>query len=213
MSAPVPDFSNAAFVIGSEIAPDHFPVRKERRLFDRGPHLASLIHKRGEDVLDWAIDLTRWLEPGETVTGARAACLPRDLKVVQVEFAPTGLVLWLADGNDGVRHEVQAYVTTSRGKRKLVRFYVITRSSIVFGTGLLIRLLVEDLVVTLPGSGTPEGPDVGPVVSFSLLQVVFPNLPVGSQSNMTVTLTNTGDTDLIITGITVAGDFALVSAS
>lgn len=129
--APAPVSSDLAITTGVAIPQDAVPVRTHRRVHDRGAHMMEMLHKRTEDTLDYCVDLTRWLEPGETVTGARAYALPQDLKIPRLQYAPRAVVVWLSEGCDGGRHTVFCQFTTSLGKVKLIRFVVITRGRLM----------------------------------------------------------------------------------
>ena len=89
--------------------------------------MMDLLHKRAEDTLDYFIDLLRWLDSDEVLTACQAYSDPATLVVAQAQFAPTGVVLWLKGGGDGVRQTVFCRVWTSRENVKLFRFIVLTR--------------------------------------------------------------------------------------
>jgi hypothetical protein len=204
MSAAVLDFSNVPWIVGAGIEASALPVRKDRRIVDKGPHMAELVHKRGEDTLDYFIDLSRWLEPHEVIVVARARTLPADLQVLRVDFAPQGAVVWLSQGADGVRHEVQAQVQTSLGKVKLIRFFAITRGNGVPPLPPPITITVPDLEIVL----APTSP--GLEVSATTIDFGTTDLSGGEGI---VTIKNTGTAPLIITSITTTGPFSVVSTS
>jgi aryl-phospho-beta-D-glucosidase BglC (GH1 family) len=124
----MPDTSER--VTGTLIAETALPLTKMRRVFDRGSSMMSLVHKRAEDTLDYFIDLLRWLEPDESIVSCEAytgPTEPQELVIDRLNYAGTGVVLWIKGGGDGARYTVFCKVVTSRGKVKLFRFVMVTR--------------------------------------------------------------------------------------
>lgn len=113
-------------VIGTAIPDAQLPYSKERRIFDRGATMVQGQYKRSEDTLDYYIDLSKFLEPRETINSARAGSNTASMSVERVEFAPTGVVVWISGGKDLERNTVVAWVTTSLGKVKIFRFIIKT---------------------------------------------------------------------------------------
>lgn len=116
-------------IAGTLIAEAEFPLSKLRLIFDRGAHMMSLVHKRAEDTLDYFIDLARWLEPDESIVACEAYTGPTEpqaLMVDRLQYAGTGVVIWLRSGGNGVRYSVFCRVITSRGKDKLFEFAMTT---------------------------------------------------------------------------------------
>lgn len=116
-------------VAGTLVAEADLPQSKARMIFDRGTYMTSVVHKRVEDILDYFIDLARWLEPDETIIACEAytgPTAPEILVVQRLQYAPTGVVLWLKDGGDNVRYSVFCRVITNQGKRKLFEFSMLT---------------------------------------------------------------------------------------
>lgn len=124
---PAPSFYRRV-VTATPIPEAELPYRKARRVFDYGAHMMQLVHKRAEDNLDYYIDMTRFLEPGDTIVGARASTgNPFDLFVTRLEYADTGIVVWLGGGGDNVRYLVEVIATTAGNRRKRYAFQMITR--------------------------------------------------------------------------------------
>lgn len=192
------------------------PLTKLRRVFDKGAHMMDLHHKRGEDELDYFIDLARWLEPDEAIISARAwvgdllATLtgsvtivpdPYQLTAFRADFAPTGVVVWLRGGNDGRRYVVSCLIQTDLGKIKLIRFAIITR-----GTGTLASLLLPIIRVTDITVNLVQAPITVAPPTFGLVAV-------GAEQISAVTITNnTGLDPLVVLSITGTGDFTPVGA-
>lgn len=210
-SAPAPLSSNA--IVGKPIAEETMPFRHERRVHDRGLFMVEAMRKRSEDVLDYHLDFTNWLESGETVESARAWVepmgepTPGDLFVFKAQFGDSGALVWLANGADGGRALVYVRVGTSGGRFKLVRFVVFTRgvpTDLVFFSG--------DADVTVGGNTPPVDPppDVDPtkILTPSPSSLTFAALDIGDVSvAQDVTLTNAGTRELSVYTIVVTGDF------
>lgn len=219
MSEHAPVFSDP--VIGTPIQENAFPVNRQRRVSDRGTHMLETHQKRSEDTLDWSIDLLRWLEPDESVSSAQAMVSPADLVVQRVQFAPTGVVMWLTGGFDAVAHEVRCLVGTNQGRVKLFRFRMVTRG--VPGTTpgpVRLSLYVSDAVLRdVSGNALSLSvtdavlralPATGPAVAFTPTSVIFTETPVGEASEMEITISNSGDQSLVISLISASGDFTVL---
>lgn len=206
-------------VVGSPIAEDSMPFRYERRVHDRGLFMVEALRKRSEDVLDYHLDFTHWLESGETVESARAwvepmgAPTPGDLFVFKVQFGDSGALVWLANGADGGRALVYVRVGTSGGRFKLVRFAIFTRgvpTDLVFFSG--------DATVTVGGNPTGDPPPVDPTVTRILaadpLSLTFAAIDIGDVSApQELTLSNTGNTALAVSSLVLTGDFEVSDAA
>ena len=193
--ALAPPLSSGLAVLGVPIAQSRLPVTTGYRVHDRGLFMMDAFWKRSEDVLDYFIDMWRWLEPGETVEGARAWAEPGALDVVKVEFADTGVLVWCANGCDGARSVVHCRIITSIGREKLFRFRIDTRgrpgNAIIIGGGSTVTVGGSDPLTITP-----------PSLSFA-------NTNIGAQSAaQVVTITNNSSVVLPIASIAVSGDFA-----
>lgn len=208
----MPDISDPGPVVtGSPIGEALLPVGKQRRLFDKGPHMAQMIHKRGEDTLDWFIDLLRWLEPNESITSCTAQRQTGDLTIQRLQFAPTGALVWLTGGTDGVRHSVNVLVTTSRASVKLIRFSVLTRGSGAAIPPPLPVISIDSVTVIIPAGGVAPAP--GPSATFGAASMSFGTIPDGSVGDLILTVTNTGTAPLIISAASATGDFSVIGIS
>lgn len=184
--------ATSSLVTGSSIAEAALPLSKARRIFDMGAHLMSLLHKRSEDTLDYFLDLLDWLEPGESVIACDAFTSTEQTGVLMVDrlrFADTGVVVWLKGGGNGSRYTVYVTVRTSLSKVKLFAFVVLTRG-----------------VVDAPGEDTPD-------LGLSTSALGFGEVLVGEDGIEALTVTNNGGAGLIITGVTVTGEFTLTGGS
>lgn len=131
------------YVDGTAIPESALPLKKHRRLFDKGPHMSQLVHKRAETTLDYFFDLETMLEHGESIEACRAyvdvVSTPLDdvapqlwpandirLYVDSLGFAETGVLVKLRGGSDNCRYNVSIQYTTDRGLLNLLRFSVHT---------------------------------------------------------------------------------------
>lgn len=209
-SGPNPATSERIIVEGIWIPEDQLPVGRARRIADMGPHMMQAHHKRASDLLDYFLDLQRWLEPSEMIVGAVAEATPTSMIVSALQFADTGVVVWLAGGGDGARQTVELRITTSLGKIRTFRFVVLTRGT----NPLRVRVSVEPVYVAVGWSmGEEPGPveDGGPRARGQLLPpaISFPTTPVNESAlPRTVVLTNVGDAILSLRSIRAAGDFS-----
>lgn len=196
--------------VGSRIEEKDVPITRARRLFDYGAHMAEHIVKRSEDWLDWRLDLMRWLEPDEAITGVVATALPSDLIIPEIGFTDTDVVLWMAGGKDHMRHTVRLTVTTSWDKIKIFRFVVLTTGQ----EPLFIFVSVETDGAQIGRIAIPEtGTDpIGPLIVADPAVINFGTVELGTQSApLTLTLANRGDINAPVRALKVTGDFAFTS--
>lgn len=209
--------SERRVVIGVAVPNSALPHSNARRVADRGLFFVETHAKRSEEVVDFKIDMLRDLEPGETVEGARAWADPGDLFIVKVEYTQDAAIIWTANGDDRSRNTVYCRITTSSGRQRLIRFSVYTRgvpSEIVL-TGDDTYVVVQEVTPPPPVDPVdPTDPDPDPpvvtpgVLTVSPSAIVFASTEVGGASApRQVTLTNTGDTSITITGVSVIGQF------
>lgn len=174
-------------IVGTTIADAALPLSKARRVSDKGAHMQDLLHKRSEDTLDYFIDLMKWLEPDENITGCTAYTTTEQdsiLVVDRLHFAPTGVVVWIKGGGNESRYTVYCTVQTSLGKVKLFTFVMLTRAR----------------------AGAPA-------LGVSSSALGFGEVLVNETSTATVTLTNTGALHLTITSVAITGEFTLTGGS
>lgn len=175
----------------------------ERRIFDKGPHIAARLHKRGRDLLDYGIDLRRFLREGETVTAATAWLGPVTTPVMSInrlEFGPSAVMVWLDGGKDGQSYQVSTLIQTSEDREKLFRFFVTVRG--------------DAPTHNLDGEGQPIGIFAGmhPELVLAPTHVTFPDTLVGvASAPIAVTVTNIGALRATINAIDVSDDFVTTS--
>lgn len=200
--------SSEVFTEGKSISEKTVPVLRQRRLFDQGPHMAELIRKRSEDTLDYTLDLWRWLEPGEEITQCRAWATPQDLLIPRLEFSATAVVLWVAGGDNNVRHEVKLRVITSLGKTKQFRFIYVTNGV----PPQFVFVSVTSLGVNIAQqSGELPALPVGPVPAATPATFSFGEVYVGETGTTSILVKNVGDENLQLRALAVSGDFSFTS--
>lgn len=200
--------SSKPYVDGLHIPESEVPTRKDRRLFDLGAYQEGRIIKRAEDILDYTLDLKKWLEPTATIAAARAWTDPNDLLVSALEFSDTAVVLWLAGGADDIRHEAVIRITTSLGQQKVFRFAVTTNGTPPEFVFVSVETQGASVGQAVPIPVDPAGPN--PVASP--VSIAFPNTAVGGQSQAyTVTVTNAGDQPLELRSISTTANFSFTS--
>lgn len=195
--------SSDVFTEGKKISEKAVPVVKLRRLFDQGPHMAELIRKRSEDTLDYTLELWKWLEPQEAIQQCRAWVQPQDMLIPRLEFSDTAVVLWVAGGDNNVRHEVKLRVSTSLGKTKLFRFMFTTNGIAPH----FVFISVTTLGVNIgQQEGDPPPQPIGPVPTSIPATLAFGEVFLGESGSASISLRNAGDENLNLRGLRVTGD-------
>lgn len=224
LPACAPPGFNVISVIGVAIDASALPAFSDRRVQDRGHLMQSVLRKRSEDLLDYFVDLSQWLQPGEIVSSARAwaipdYCIPEDegrpailppragdLIITNVHFADTGALVWCANGIDLGMYRVFCRITTSQGRTKLFRFKLATRG-------------VPGNVIASTGS-TTVNVGVIPATPTGILAVAPSGVNMGastvavSAATQQVTIGNTGNASFSISGLSISstsGDFTQTS--
>ncbi|MCW2275141.1 hypothetical protein M2321_002724 [Rhodoblastus acidophilus] len=215
---------NVVAVIGVAVDVSALPALSDRRVQDRGPLMQSVLRKRSEDLLDYFVDISQWLQPGEIVSSARAwsipdYCIPEDegrpailppqagdLIITNVHFADTGALVWCANGIHLGMYRVFCRLTTSQGRTKLFRFKLGTRG-------------VPGNIVASAGS-TVVSVGVIPATPTGILAVAPSGVNMGASTvavaaaTQHVTVGNTGNATLTISGLSISsasGDFTQTS--
>ena len=174
-----------------------------RRILDKGPHMATRLHKRGADHLDYAIDLRRWLEDGETVVGAVATLRPAttpELGITRVEFTAVAVFVWLDGGKNGKSYRVSVMIRTSKGRERMFRFFMSVQGS-----------ATQHMLEPQSGSGAVCA-GLAPLLHLSSTHLDFPDTLVGEVSPpIAVLVSNIGALSATIAAITVADGFTVTS--
>lgn len=193
------------------LIPDsQLPLDNDRRIIVDSTGCCSLSYetKRSEELLDYFIDMMKWLEPNEVIIGAAAWANPTTLIPTRIEYASTGVVAWLAGGADDVRHTVNIEISTNLGKVKLIQFILKT---VGLATALVMVVGEGDEVVV--GSDIPAPPEPMPDVVFYPDAIEFPlTAAISGQSQRSIVLKNNGTGTAYIEGITIDGPFNQTNA-
>lgn len=200
---PSPNISDSAAVVGVGI--DDAIIAGERRIYDKGPHMAVRVHKRGRDLLDYGIDLRRFLQPGETVTAATAWLGPITspaLAIHKVEFSPFAVLVWLEGGKDGESYHVSLVVETSEAREKLFSWRVSVRGD------------APTHIIECDGGGVSVGAGMAPELELDPPHIIFPATLVGQSSQpVDVTVTNVSAQRVTITSINPSAGFSMTSTT
>ena len=192
---------------GSPIPDSALPLDYDRRIVMDSTGCCSIafFEKHSKEVLDYFVDAMKWLEPRELIIGASAWCEPETLVATRVEYASTGVVVWLAGGGDNERQTVNVQVSTSLGKIKLVQFVVQT----IGVSSVLTLVTVDDDAVTVGPNEDPEpNPALEPILNAYPSSIKFPiTAAVSGESTATIVLKNDGTDTAHINSIQIAQPF------
>lgn len=195
---------------GAQISDNDLPYDNDRRIIVDSTGCCSLSfeRKRAEEVLDYYIDLMKWLEPNETIIGASAWASPDTLIPTRVEYASTGVVAWMAGGEDCKRNSVFVEVSTSLGKIKLIQFILET-----FGSASLLLLVTgegDEVTVT---SNLPPAPEPEAKLAFYPPSIDFPlTAAVSGHTERDIILKNDGTATAHIESIVLDGPFSQINS-
>lgn len=190
------------------ISESQLPLDDDRRIYVDGSGCCSIAFftQRAEELLDYYLDLMRWLEPNEEIIGAAAWCDPDSLIVTRLEYAPTGVVAWLAGGGDGVRQTVNVQISTSLGKIKLVEFVVQTYG---VAEDLAIVNAEGDHVYVGYNEGEPVIPEPEPRLVAYPSSLTFPiTIASTGQASLPLVVKNEGDATAFIRHVDMDGPFS-----
>lgn len=197
------------YVAGTPAQSNDIPVKRDRELIYTGwPHMERRQKHSGE-ILDYVLNLTQWLEPGETITGAQAWPDPTTLRVFRLLFAQTKVILWLFSGRDRVRYTVQLRLSTSYGKVAIFRFIMVTRGDDI----QLLLISIDDasrkIGQIVPRTPQPPEPVPVPVAIVTPELLEFPDTEPGASSpSQQVLVTNGGEVMLSVRSMAITGAFA-----
>lgn len=194
------------------IPDNQLPLDNDRRIIVDSTGCCSIAYfdKRSEELLDYFIDMMKWLEPNEVIIGAAAWCEPGTLFNTRLEYASTGVVAWLAGGADGVRHTVNVQISTSLGKIKLVQFVLQTYG---VATDLAIVNAEGDTVIVADNDAPVPEVDYAPDIKAYPSSIEFPLTgTISGQSTQAIVLKNDGNAVGFIRRIVMTGDFSQQNA-
>lgn len=190
------------------IPDNELPLDNDRRIIVDSTGCCSLAYetKRSEELLDYFIDMMKWLEPNEVIIGAAAWCEPGTLINTRLEYASTGVVAWLAGGVDNVRHTVNVQISTSLGKIKLVQFVLLTHG---VASDLAIVDAEGDTVYLYDGEFPGPEVDLVPDIKAYPSSIEFPTVGAGmGQETRPIILKNDGNAVGFIRRIVTHGPFS-----
>lgn len=191
----------------TEIPDSQLPYDDDRRIRYDGTGCCSvqLFSKTANELLDYYVDMMRWLEPNEQIIGAAAWCEPNSLLITRLEYASSGVVAWLYGGGDKIRQTVKIQIFTSTGRIKEVDFIVQTT-----GVANLIPVVnIEDEQVYIGyNTVTPIPVDPEPKLRAYPNTYDFGVITASvAQISHTINVKNDGNATAYVHQISMQGDF------
>lgn len=126
MPMTFPDDIPAISVTGTPITEECFPRRRQRRFMpDAGCDYAPEFCKRHEEHLDYSVDMSRVLNPGEVIICATAwSNDPDALPVTLVHYAQKGALAYVHAGAENACYLVTMHVRTNQHRVFTYRFLI-----------------------------------------------------------------------------------------
>lgn len=84
--------------------------------------------KTPDDILDYDVDFSRWLTPGDTIASVEVAISDGGVAIDDHDFTAQAVKVWLSGGEDRETAHVTVAITTVQGREKTVCFRVRVRS-------------------------------------------------------------------------------------
>jgi len=81
--------------------------------------------KQPADILDYGVDLSKWMVSGDTVSGATATVSPSGLTISVTQATTTEPKVWTSGGVDGTEYQVTLTVITAGGRTKEFEFKLV----------------------------------------------------------------------------------------
>jgi len=200
-SEPVLNISSAPVIATPAVG--HVWPPAERKIFDKGPSVASRVEKPGDVTRDYWLDLSSFLDEGEVITGASAILSPvttPELAITRLEYRSSSVIMWLSGGMDGQTYDVDVSINMGQ-ESKVFRFAVRTA-----GDATVHQASVAEPVPAITCAG------LGPLLTASIDHIAFPSTPSGDQSApVTVTISNAGTQMAILAAIDAAAGLIVTS--
>jgi len=81
--------------------------------------------KQPNDVLDYTVDLTKWMASGDTVSSATAAVSPSGLTISVTNGTTSEPKVWASGGANGTEYQITLTVVTTGGRTKEFEFKIV----------------------------------------------------------------------------------------
>ena len=81
--------------------------------------------KQPADILDYGVDLTKWLVTGDTVNGATATVAPSGLTIAVTQETTSEPKVWVSGGLTGTEYQITLTVVTTGGRTKEFEFKLV----------------------------------------------------------------------------------------
>ena len=192
-------------VYGLPVDPALLPLRSDRTIVYREGCSIPYEFKRSEDLLDYVVDMMKWLEAGEDIVSVLCWTDSDSLRITRIQFSATAVLAYVIGGEDDARQTVSLSITTSLGKVKLVQFAVHTKGVAVAYP--IITALGDDVTVSTTIVPLPK-PEPAPKLQFTPSSIGFPETEIGSSSSKTVAIKNVGTAAAYIRAITINAPFS-----
>lgn len=194
---------------GQHAQPQDIPVNRDRELAYSPCPMPQRRKKNSEEILDYVVNFSLWLEPGEHITGLQAWPDPSSLRISRLLYSDDKAILWLYSGMDGQKYTVQLRVTTSYDKVCIFRFQMLT----IGDSTHLVIVSINDSVRTIgqitPATPQPPDPVPVPVAQVTPVALSFPTTIVGATSAAKVLqVTNAGEIELSVRSMAITGPFS-----
>lgn len=192
-------------VHGLPVDPALLPLRSDRTIVYREGCSIPYEFKRSEDLLDYVVDMMKWLEAGEDIVSVLGWTDSDSLRITSIQFSATAVLAYVIGGEDDARQTVSLSIATSLGKVKLVQFAVHTKGVAVAYP--IVTALGDDVTVSTTIVPLPE-PEPAPKLKFTPSSIGFPETEIGSSSSKTVAIKNVGTAAAYIRAITINAPFS-----
>ena len=138
-------------VYGLPVDPALLPLRSDRTIVCREGCSIPYEFKRSEDLLDYVVDMMKWLEAGEDIVSVLGWTDSDSLRITNIQFSATAVLAYVIGGEDDACQTVSLSIATSLGKVKLVQFAVHTKSNVRPVTGLYVGRMHMDTAINPNG--------------------------------------------------------------
>ena len=192
-------------VHGLPVDPALLPLRSDRTIVYREGCNIPYEFKRSEDLLDYVVDMMKWLEAGEDIVSVLGWTDSDSLRITSIQFSATAVLAYVIGGEDDARQTVSLSIATSFGKVKLVQFAVHTKGVAVAYP--IITALGDGVTVSTTIVPLPE-PEPAPKLRFTPSSIGFHVTEIGNSSSKTVAIKNVGTAAAYIRAITINAPFS-----
>jgi len=84
----------------------------------------NIFSQQPADILDYGVDLTKWLVTGDTVISSTVSVSPSGLDAVVTQGTTSQPKAWISGGVDDTEYQVTLTVITNGGRKKEFEFKI-----------------------------------------------------------------------------------------